>query len=188
MIAKAGTAAFGAALGICLFAASGNAATITSNFSFFDSSNTVIADGSFKYDSSHSGQLSYADLSAFTINMVFAGQSYDLAFVNSVSNYVYFGYDTTTNSFVSQTLSGTVGGGFESILSATNDSLTEGFFLDPLVIMGVPNGFMEEYRTATLAQATSYTVSQTPIPAALPLFASALGGLGIFGWYRRKSA
>jgi hypothetical protein len=31
-------------------------------------------------------------------------------------------------------------------------------------------------------------VAATPAPAALPLFASALGGLGIFGWKRRRSA
>ncbi|HVZ02718.1 MAG TPA: hypothetical protein VHA35_24635 [Dongiaceae bacterium] len=30
-------------------------------------------------------------------------------------------------------------------------------------------------------------VATTPIPAALPLFASALGGLGLFGWRRRKT-
>jgi hypothetical protein len=36
--------------------------------------------------------------------------------------------------------------------------------------------------TATL------TIAATPIPAALPLFASALGGLGFIGWKRRKSA
>jgi hypothetical protein len=30
-------------------------------------------------------------------------------------------------------------------------------------------------------------VAQTPIPAALPLFASALGGLGLFGWRRRQA-
>jgi hypothetical protein len=31
-------------------------------------------------------------------------------------------------------------------------------------------------------------VSATPIPAALPLFASALGGLGFIGWRRRRAA
>jgi hypothetical protein len=31
-------------------------------------------------------------------------------------------------------------------------------------------------------------ITQTPIPAALPLFASALGGLGFFAWRRRKPA
>jgi len=32
------------------------------------------------------------------------------------------------------------------------------------------------------------SVAATPIPAAFTLFASALGGLGIFGWKQRKSA
>jgi hypothetical protein len=31
-----------------------------------------------------------------------------------------------------------------------------------------------------------YQVAATPIPAALPLFAAALGSLGFFGWRRRK--
>jgi hypothetical protein len=30
-------------------------------------------------------------------------------------------------------------------------------------------------------------VAQTPLPAALPFFASALGGLGLFGWRRRQA-
>jgi hypothetical protein len=32
------------------------------------------------------------------------------------------------------------------------------------------------------------TLTSTPIPAALPLFAAALGGLGVVGWRRRNSA
>ena len=32
------------------------------------------------------------------------------------------------------------------------------------------------------------TVSPVPIPAALPLFAAALGGLGFVGWRKRKAA
>jgi hypothetical protein len=34
----------------------------------------------------------------------------------------------------------------------------------------------------------SYSVSATPIPATLPLFISALGGLGFVGWRHRKLA
>jgi hypothetical protein len=35
---------------------------------------------------------------------------------------------------------------------------------------------------------TVATIAATPIPAALPLFASALGGIGFVGWRRRKNA
>jgi len=35
---------------------------------------------------------------------------------------------------------------------------------------------------------TAAQVATTPIPAALPLFASALGGLGFAGWRRRRAA
>jgi hypothetical protein len=32
-----------------------------------------------------------------------------------------------------------------------------------------------------------FSVSSTPIPAALPLFASGLGGLGLLGWHRKRT-
>jgi hypothetical protein len=31
------------------------------------------------------------------------------------------------------------------------------------------------------------TVPQTPIPAALPLFATGLGAMGLFGWRRKRT-
>ena len=34
----------------------------------------------------------------------------------------------------------------------------------------------------------SPTVSEVPLPAALPLFASGLAGLGLLGWRRKKKA
>jgi hypothetical protein len=43
--------------------------------------------------------------------------------------------------------------------------------------------------TATLATQTgSAPPSPTPLPAGLPLFATALAGLGLLGWYRKRSA
>jgi hypothetical protein len=30
------------------------------------------------------------------------------------------------------------------------------------------------------------SIAATPLPAALPLFASALGAFGFFGWFRRR--
>jgi hypothetical protein len=38
------------------------------------------------------------------------------------------------------------------------------------------------------ALTTSGTVTQTPIPATLPLFATGIGGLGLLGWRRRRKA
>jgi hypothetical protein len=35
---------------------------------------------------------------------------------------------------------------------------------------------------------TNLSVTQTPLPAALPLFASGLGGLGLLGWRRKRKA
>ena len=32
------------------------------------------------------------------------------------------------------------------------------------------------------------TISETPLPAALPLFATGLGALGLLGWRRRRKA
>jgi hypothetical protein len=52
------------------------------------------------------------------------------------------------------------------------------------IALGVINyqGAMVHFRIGAALPTT------TPIPAALPLFASALGGLGVAGWKRRKSA
>jgi hypothetical protein len=187
MKSKLVVSALGMAFAAIFCTAQGNAATITDDFSFTDSSNAVVASGSFSYDSSHSGQLSYGDLSSFSITL--AGHQYDLSFVNSVSNYVYFGYDTTSNSFVPASVPGSVGN-YPGILSAINASLNQGFFFDPLASMSGPgnDGLFTEYASATTLTATSYSISQTPIPAALPLFASALGGLGFLGFRRKKQA
>ena len=35
---------------------------------------------------------------------------------------------------------------------------------------------------------TNGTWSETPLPAALPLFATGIGGLGLLGWRRKRKA
>ena len=37
-------------------------------------------------------------------------------------------------------------------------------------------------------QVTALAASETPLPAALPLFATGLGALGLLGWRRKKKA
>jgi hypothetical protein len=52
-----------------------------------------------------------------------------------------------------------------------------------------PNSFtLSGFLSGHISEITiASPVSQTPIPAALPLFASALGGLGFVGWRRKRS-
>ncbi|WP_395017623.1 PEP-CTERM sorting domain-containing protein [Dongia sp.] len=49
-------------------------------------------------------------------------------------------------------------------------------------------GLYETYHGIAHITATPVAVATTPLPAALPLFLSAIGGMGYLGWRRRKSA
>ncbi len=53
------------------------------------------------------------------------------------------------------------------------------------VMIGGAVGADTEMTTETLTVLSS-TTSATPLPAALPLFATGLGGLGLFGWRRKR--
>ena len=57
--------------------------------------------------------------------------------------------------------------------------------------LGLPSGggTASGWLTAQVTDPPGTNVSQAPLPAALPLFASGLGGMGFFAWWRkRKSA
>jgi hypothetical protein len=68
-------------------------------------------------------------------------------------------------------------GNLASLYSLSQDRHFQLFFMDGLDMFNV-NGVI----TGAVA------ITQTPIPAALPLFAAALGGLGFMGWKRRRPA
>ena len=64
----------------------------------------------------------------------------------------------------------------------------------PLVEIGMLNGALFEEAAGPLVgfdgaqQVGTWTITEevTPIPAALPLFATGLGGLGVLGWRRKR--
>jgi hypothetical protein len=88
-----------------------------------------------------------------------------------------FTYGAYSNLIIFQSAAGNVGGiDFASNLSLTDDSLTAvSFSIPSLSLYNIP--FL----------ATGYA-SPTPLPAALPLFATGLGALGLFGWRRTRKA
>ena len=122
-----------AGLGLMCGMASANASIITDVFTFYNSSNSVVASGSFSYDSSLSGTIGYANLNSFSVTIPGppGPQTYNLAFVNSLTSsndYVYFGYDIGANTFVPASV-GSPGyaGPFAGILAGLNSNGSNGF-------------------------------------------------------------
>lgn len=199
-------------LGVFLAATPASATTISKTFSFFDSAvsppDAAYVTGSFSYDDSLSGVLSFADLSTFSITMQHRNDAgtttYNLAFVQLPQTYSYFGYNATTNTWVPTAVSYS-GTPWSSILVAANGPLNNGFWFDALTSMddpagnGTNNGYYCDYSTSkcgapgdhyvdgfTIENASA--IQATPLPAALPLFATGLCGLGLFAWRRKRKA
>ncbi len=173
-------------LGLALGATSANAATITDQFSFLDSSNAVVASGSFSYSSTATGTIGFADLSAFTFTAF--GASYNLSYANGLSadpsNYLYFGYDTAAHQFVPTAING-YAGSVVGILAAT-DGVT-GFFVSPLPGQAISNddGQIFEFSTNQAAYAVKFTqVSTIPEPATWALLM--IGFIALAGFARGR--
>ncbi len=82
----------------------------------------------------------------------------------------------------------TVSGNFSNTLTFTVDDFA-GLF--NVTVSGAPIWFVVAGVTSggtSGIMAADSVVNPTPLPAALPLFASGLGALGIAGWRRRKKA
>jgi len=73
-------------------------------------------------------------------------------------------------------------GGFQCSSEAGGDGLFIYNFNDP-----APDNFLDRAYSGyvTIAEAP---ITPTPAPAALPLFATGLGALGLFGWRRKRKA
>ena len=69
----------------------------------------------------------------------------------------------------------------------TSDSASG--YIDPIITFGTfPLGVDPSLYSIEFSEGISNGIASTPLPAALPLFASGLGALGFLGWRRRKKA
>jgi hypothetical protein len=139
----------------------------------------TVATGSFSYNNGLSGVLGYSDLDTF--NLTIGSNSYTLADVLPLTDYVQFAYDTNTNSLLVNTNScGFSGCGFDSILSATNSAGTFGFFFNP------PPGEFNDYELGfNPAPYTELNLSAVPEPA---VWLTMIVGFGLVGGTLRRRA
>ena len=77
-----------------------------------------------------------------------------------------------------------------TVVGGSTFSFTDAGTLWQVVVNGLtlgPNsgGTMTGWLTAQVTDPAP-SVSQAPLPAALPLFASGLGGMGLFSWWRKR--
>jgi hypothetical protein len=154
----------------------------TKSFEYL-ASGSPVATGSFSYTTGDTGVLGYGDLTAFSVTI--SGDTYDLAEVLPLTDYVWFAYDTASNSFVTNTNTcGFSGCGFASSLSAINSSGTYGFFFNP-----APGSYMD-YQTGVTGSFDSIVISNSvPEPSTWAMMLVGFAGLG-FASYRtsRKAA
>jgi hypothetical protein len=110
--------------------------------------------------------------------------AFPLAFDYTLSN------DTLMVGGSNSGASGVAGGTNDFMLSILN--FTSGSPVLAFLYYGQASILTDIYGSTTglvhVKQVASPPVATTPIPAALPLFISALGGMGYLGWRRRKSA
>lgn len=162
--------------------ASSVAHAATVNFTISDLG-TPEATGSFSY-SSAAPVLSYGDLTDF--NLTIGAANYALPFVQSSTNYDYFQFDTTTNTFVPGDANGTYGPLGPFLLSAFASDFSSGFdfFSSPRdnfteITQGV---YDMPYDTVAV------TTAAVPEPSSLPVLLMGLSLIGGALYFGRKKA
>ena len=157
------------------------AVATTVDFAYLNGSDSVAA-GSFSYATGAAGVLNYGDLTAFDLSI--SGVTYRLADVQALTEYVYFGYDTAANTFVTSPLLSGPAGSFTGSLSALNATFNHGFFF-----AHVPTGEFTEFSIPVTKFFTSVTfvvADPLPEPATWTMMVFGLGAIGGAMRYRRS--
>jgi hypothetical protein len=89
---------------------------------------------------------------------------------------VYWGGDNTTGTLVKDINGGSLGWTTYSFTVTATSTTTELFFR---AYQNPSNNGLD------VVDVEAAAISATPLPAALPLFATGLGGLGLLGWRRK---
>jgi hypothetical protein len=176
---RLGILAFTAAA-LTAVAAPAAAAVTTVDYDFVTAGGGSAGGGSFSFDSSLTGLLTYNDLDSFSITI--GAGSYDLAYVLSggFGSYYYFGFNATTELFESASIDG-----FEQILSAIKSDFSSGFFVrnDPAFTLArnynPESGELPFVRVAI----NSSTGGAVPEPAT---WAMMIAGFGLVGAVSRR--
>jgi hypothetical protein len=144
------------------------------------------------------------------LNFSSTNQQYIEISVSSLTGYnnnhytgsLSFGFDSTNMNgtineswaiYGSNTLGGALGSqGATLLASCTNTGGTTGSNCESIVTLASISGYQYFDVAATAGNVLfaefNANISAVPLPAALPLFASGLAGLGLLGWRRKRKA
>ena len=121
------------------------------------------------------------------------GPSYYLAVVPVSPGYNCTATDCSPG-FIHFSISGVTANSFNlidlttnTITSSLHPNFSSGTMLFGVEAQSIP-GFGPGQTVTAIYDPLVITVNQTPLPAALPLFASGLGALGLLGWRRKRKA
>ncbi len=161
----------------------------------------VKATGYFTYSSSNT-DIGYGDLSAFYLHFNTTGDAWGMyngelrpfgglywGPTDALNTNLYFDYNTVTHQFVEDATG--------RLLWATNIFDDIGYFIGRdlhTFINGQPYKYLDDINytitppngSASWSDITYSVV--TPLPAALPLFATGAGLIGLLGWRRKRKA
>ena len=127
-----------------------------------------------------SASLSLSNISNVPILEVASSQGQALGgFVTSLN--ISNTYEMTADSPFSVQITDEASAGIDPILTASSASAS----IDPLFFIDPSDPNASEY-SILLSPGVGNAPAATPLPAAFPLFATSLGGLGLLGWRRKR--